>query len=109
MDQQSAHVGIALLGDTALAILAPLAQLRDEGTTIAFVVLEATSESAQCVLMAAMAASRYNPVIKAYYARLVAAGKHKKLAIMTFVRKLLIILNAMIRSRKPFNAGLHLA
>lgn len=61
------------------------------------------------LFMAAMVATRYNPVIKAFYARLLAAGKPKKLAITACARKLLTILNAMARTRKPFNAGLHLA
>ena len=61
------------------------------------------------LFMAAMVASRYNPVIKAFYQRLVAAGKPKKLALTACMRKLLTILNAMAKTRKPFNAGLHLA
>jgi transposase len=61
------------------------------------------------LFMAAMVATRYNPVIKAFYDRLVAAGKPKKLAITACARKLLTILNAMAKARKPFNAGLHLA
>jgi len=40
--------------------------------------------------------------------RLLAAGKPKKLAITACARKLLTILNAMTRTRKPFNAALHL-
>jgi transposase len=61
------------------------------------------------LFMAAMVASRYNPVIKVFYERLVAAGKPKKLALTACMRKLLTILNAMAKTRKPFNAGLHLA
>jgi transposase len=60
------------------------------------------------LFMAAMVATRFNPVIKAFYDRLVAAGKPKKLAITACARKLLTILNAMAKARKPFNAGLHL-
>ena len=41
--------------------------------------------------------------------RLVAAGKPKKLAITDCARKLLTILNAMAKARKPFNAELHMA
>lgn len=61
------------------------------------------------LFMAAMVASRFNPVIKAFYDRLVAAGKPKKLAITACARKLLTILNAMAKARKPFNAELHMA
>ena len=49
--------------------------------------------------MAALTASRFNPVLKAFYARLLAAGKPKKLALTAVAHKLLIILNAMVRSR----------
>lgn len=51
--------------------------------------------------MAALVATRYNPVLKAQYARLVAAGKAKKLALIACTRKLLVILNAMLRTKKP--------
>lgn len=59
--------------------------------------------------MAALVASRHNPVIKVFYQRLVAAGKPKKLALVACARKLLTILNAMAKSGQPFNAALHLA
>jgi transposase len=60
------------------------------------------------LFMAALVASRHNPVIKAFYQRLLAAGKPKKLALTACARKLLTILNAMARIRKPFNAAIHL-
>ena len=49
--------------------------------------------------MAALAATRYNPVIKAFYHRLRAAGKPAKVALTACMRKLLIILNSMLRDR----------
>lgn len=61
------------------------------------------------LFMAAMVATRYNPVISAFYSRLVGAGKPKKLAITACARKLLTILNAMAKARKPFNPELHMA
>ena len=48
--------------------------------------------------MAALSASRYNPVLKVFYQRLLAAGKPKKVALTPCMRKLLTILNAMTRS-----------
>ena len=60
------------------------------------------------LFMAALVAARFNPVIRAFYERLVAAGKPKKLALTACMRKLLVILNAMARSGKPFNPGVHL-
>jgi transposase len=50
--------------------------------------------------MAALTASRFNPRIRAFYARLLAAGKPKKVALVACMRKLLIILNAMMREQK---------
>ena len=47
--------------------------------------------------MAALVASRHNPVLKAFYQRLLCAGKSKKLALTAVMRKLLTILNAMVR------------
>jgi transposase len=47
--------------------------------------------------MATWCATRYNPVIRAMYARLVAAGKLRKVALTACMRKLLTILNAMVR------------
>src|SRR5206468_11025502 len=46
--------------------------------------------------MATLVATRWNPVIKTFYERLVAAGKPKKLAIIACMRKLLTILNHML-------------
>jgi transposase len=57
--------------------------------------------------MAALVAARFNPVIKSFYDRLVAAGKPKKVALVACMRKLLTILNAMVKVGKPWNASLH--
>jgi transposase len=60
------------------------------------------------LFMAALVASRHNPVIKVFYQRLLAAGKPKKVALVACMRKLLTILNAMVRSGKPWDQALHL-
>jgi transposase len=49
--------------------------------------------------MAALVGVRHNPVIAAFYQRLLKAGKAKKVALVACMRKLLTILNAMIRSK----------
>ena len=49
--------------------------------------------------MGALVASRYNPVIRDFYQKLLAAGKPKKLALVACMRKLLVILNAMLKHR----------
>jgi transposase len=50
--------------------------------------------------MAALVGSRRNPVLKAFYQRLISFGKPKKLALTAVMRKLLTILNAMVRDNK---------
>jgi len=47
--------------------------------------------------MAALVGSRHNPILKAFYQRLVASGKPKKVALVACMRKLLVILNAMMK------------
>jgi transposase len=47
-------------------------------------------------------ASRYNPALKAFRDKLVAAGKPKLVAIIATARKLLVILNAIVRDEKPW-------
>jgi transposase len=54
------------------------------------------------LFMAALVASRFNPVLKTFRDRLVAAGKPKIVAIVAVMRKLLTILNAIIRDQKPW-------
>jgi transposase len=57
--------------------------------------------------MAALVATKHNPVIQAFYQRLIAAGKLRKVALVACMRKLLTILNAMVRSRTTFNPAMH--
>ena len=45
---------------------------------------------------------RWNPALKVVYDRLVGAGKAKKVALVACMRKLLVILNAIVRDRKPW-------
>ncbi len=52
--------------------------------------------------MGALAATRHNPVIHAFYTRLVAAGKAKKVALTACMRKLLTILNAILKQQVPW-------
>jgi len=53
--------------------------------------------------MAMMSAMQCNPVFKETYQRLLAAGKAKKTAIIACVRKMVVILNAMLRDGVPWN------
>jgi len=53
--------------------------------------------------MSTLAATRFNPLIRAFYDRLRAAGKLPKVALVACMRKLLTILNAMLKKRTPWN------
>ncbi len=53
--------------------------------------------------MGAMVASRFDPVIRDFYQRLLSAGKPKKLALTACMRKLLIILNSMLKYGSSWN------
>jgi transposase len=52
--------------------------------------------------MGALVATRHNPQIKEFYERLLSAGKPRKVALVACMRKLLIILNAMLKNRTPW-------
>ena len=54
--------------------------------------------------MATLVGVRYNPILKAFYERLVRAGKAKKVALTACMRKLLTILNAMLKHHTTWNA-----
>lgn len=58
--------------------------------------------------MATLTATRYNPAIRAFYQRLRSRGKPAKLALTACMRKLLVILNAIVRSNQPWDAQCHL-
>jgi len=63
--------------------------------------------SVRCTLyMAAFNAMRYNPLIEAFSGRLSAAGKPFKVVVTAAMRKLLTILNAIIKSNTPWRNGL---
>lgn len=55
------------------------------------------------LFMATLSAVRHNPVLKAFYQRLVAAGKVKKVALVACMRKLMCILNAMLREGRSWD------
>lgn len=81
----------------ALVGVAPLA--RDSGTLRGKRLVWGGRAPVRAALyMGALVATRRNPVIRAFYRRLVALGKPKKLALTACMRKLLTILNAMMRT-----------
>ena len=58
--------------------------------------------------MAAVSAMRYNPIIRDFYQRLIASGKPFKVAITACMRKLLTILNTMIKNKTLWNPNQHI-
>ena len=52
--------------------------------------------------MATLVATRHNPLIAAFYRRLLAVGKPRKVALIAAMRKLLTILNAIVRTQRPW-------
>ncbi len=64
-------------------------------------------EIRRVLYMATLSAARHNPSIKAFYDRLLAAGKFPKVALVACMRKLLTVLNAMVRHNKPWDQSRH--
>jgi transposase len=86
----------------ALVGVAPLA--RDSGTLRGRrIVWGGRAPVRSALYMSALVASRHNPVIRAFYLRLRAAGKPRKVALTACARKLLTILNAMVRDDAPWH------
>ena len=83
--------------------VAPLS--RDSGTMHGRRFVQGGRATVRAVLyMGALVATRRNAVIRLFYQRLVAAGKPKKLALIACMRKLLTILNTMVRTHTRWNA-----
>jgi transposase len=88
----------------ALAGLAPFA--RDSGTFRGRRMIAGGRAPVRRVLyMATLAAIKCNPVIRLFHHRLVTAGRPSKVAITAAMRKLLTILNAMLRDRRPWQTA----
>jgi transposase len=85
----------------ALVGVAPLA--RDSGTLRGKrIVWGGRAPVRSALYVSALVASRHNPVIRAFYLPLRAAGKPRKVALTACMRKLLTILNAIVRDETPW-------
>ena len=95
--------------DARAAKLAGLAPLNnDSGNSRGKRTIWGGRSLVRCALyMATLSAVRFNPVIRAFYLRLLAAGKPKKVALTACAHKLLRILNAMARTGKAWDPKLH--
>jgi transposase len=96
------------LSRRAIAKLAGVAPLsRDSGTMRGRRFVQGGRATVRAVLyMAALVATKRNAVIRTFYQRLVATGKPKKLALVACMRKLLTMLNTIVRTRVPWSADI---
>jgi transposase len=91
---------------TALVGLAPLA--RDSGTLRGTrTIWGGRAHVRQVLYMAALAATRSNPAIAAFYQRLIARGKAPKVALTACMRKLLVLCNALLRDGVAWDPDYH--
>jgi transposase len=88
----------------ALAGLAPFTRQSGKWRGKSFIGGGRTAVRA-ALFMGAMVAKKYNPVLKAFFDRLVAAGKPKMVALIAVARKLLTILNAIVRDNRPWQTA----
>jgi len=88
----------------ALAGLAPFTRQSGQWRGKSFIGGGRTSVRA-ALFMGAMVARRHNPILKAFFERLVAAGKPRMVALIAVARKLLTILNAILRDQKPWQTA----
>jgi hypothetical protein len=95
---------LGILGRKQIAALVGLAPLnRDRGTLRGKRTVWGGRATVRAVLhMAALVGIRFNPVLRALYMRLLAAGKTKKVALPACMHKLLTILNAMLKHHTPW-------
>ena len=86
----------------ALVGVAPLN--RDSGTLRGRrTVWRGRGDVRRVLYMAALVAKQHNPLLRAFYLRLRAAGKPAKVALVACMRKLLTMLNAMLKHQTPWN------
>lgn len=64
------------------------------------------SQVRRSLYMATLVATKHNEVIRTYYHRLIAAGKAKMTALVASMRKLLLILNAMLKNQTTWNQAI---
>ena len=88
----------------SLAGLAPFTRQSGKWRGKSFVSGGRTSVRA-ALFMGALVASRHNPVLKAFRDKLIAQGKPRMVALIAIARKLLTILNAIIRDQKPWQTA----
>lgn len=101
---------LGTLDRKAIAALVGVAPLACESGTLRGrrIVWGGRAHVRTALYMATLSAMRYNPVLRAFYERLCAAGKPKKLALVACMHKLLLILNAILHHRTPWRVSVAL-
>jgi transposase len=113
LGEKSALVSIALLpelgriSNKAAAALVGVAPFRHQsGTSVAPARIHGGRAPVRHIFyMAAVTASRHNPVLRPFYQRLIAAGKPVKLALVAVMRRLVVFANAVLRSNQPWKSA----
>lgn len=95
---------LGYVSNKTIALLVGVAPLcRDSGTKRGHrAIYGGRAEIRRVLYMATISAIRFNPIIREFYQRLCATGKPSKVAIVACMRKLLVILNAMVRDGEPW-------
>lgn len=95
---------LGTLNSKQIASIAGVApHLRESGKTKLKARTQGGRKTVRAALyMAAITATRFNPAIKPFYKRLVEKGKAKKLAITAAMRKIVIIINSMVKDKRPW-------
>ena len=95
---------LGTLNRKAIAALVGVAPLNCESGTLRGrrLVWGGRARVRSALYMATLSAVRFNPILRAFYERLCAAGKPKKLALVACMHKLLLILNAILHHRTPW-------
>jgi len=88
----------------ALAGLAPFTRQSGQWRGRSFIAGGRTTVRT-ALFMGAMVAKQHNPILKAFFDRLLAAGKPKMVALIAVARKLLTILNAILRDNRPWQTA----
>jgi transposase len=90
----------------AAALIGVAPFVRKSGTMIAPARIHGGRASVRNILyMAAVAASRHNPVLRPFYERLIAKGKPAKSALIAVLRRLVVFANAVLRSGQPWKGA----
>ncbi|MDB5577935.1 MAG: Transposase [Bradyrhizobium sp.] len=88
----------------ALVGVAPF--VRKSGTMVAPARIHGGRAAVRSILyMAAVSASKHNPVLRPFYERLIAKGKPPKLALIAILRRLVVFANAVLRSGQPWKGA----